>query len=417
MEERVQTPWSVTELNEAVRDLLENTFLRVRVAGEISGLTIHRSGHVYLTLKDEHSQIRAVFFSGAEKCRALELKNGSMVEASGKIAFYTPRGECQLTLRDLKPIGTGTLQERFEAMKKRLAAEGLFDADRKKALPFVPRCIGIVTSPEGAAIRDFIKVALERFPPLRIRIYPAPVQGRGAEYHLAGGVEFFNHYRCADVILITRGGGSMEDLWCFNEEVLARSVAESRLPVVSAVGHEIDTTICDLVADVRAPTPTAAAEVLLPDYHALCDDVESAMRRLGNAAELTWQRSAAALDRLLSAKAMMRPAQMIQERMQTVDYRLKDLENALFRNAREQEMRIAHLQSKLEALSPVRILERGYSVLLDPAGKAVLSPGQIPEGTPVSAILAQGRASLVSQGPEKRRKSTGKGARSGKRPE
>lgn len=417
MEEYLPPPWSVTELNEAIRDLLENTFLPVRVTGEISGLTVHRSGHVYLTLKDEHSQIRAVFFSGAAKCRALELKNGSMVEASGKIAFYAPRGECQLTLRDLKPLGTGTLQERFEAMKKRLAEEGLFDSARKKSLPFVPRCIGIVTSPEGAAIRDFIKVALERFPPLRIRIYPAPVQGRGAEYHLAAGVEFFNRFRCADVILITRGGGSMEDLWCFNEEVLARAVAESRLPVVSAVGHEIDTTICDLAADVRAPTPTAAAEVLLPDFHALCDEVQSAMRRLGNSAELAWQRAGAALDRLLSAKAMMRPAQMIQERMQTVDYRMKDLENALFQTLRDREMRIEHLRSKLEALSPVRILERGYSVLLDPSGKAVLSSGQIPEGSRVSAILAEGRAALVSLGPEDGSAVTGTEARSDRRPE
>lgn len=398
MEEQIPPAWSVTELNEAVKDLLENTFLPVRVAGEISGLTIHRSGHVYLTLKDEHSQIRAVFFSGAEKCRALELQNGSLVEASGKIAFYAPRGECQLTLRDLKPLGVGTLQEQFEAMKKRLAAEGLFDPARKKTLPFVPRCIGIITSPEGAAIRDFIKVALQRFPPLRIRVFPAPVQGKGAELYLAQGVDFFNRYHCADVILITRGGGSMEDLWCFNEEALARAVAESALPVVSAVGHEIDTTICDLAADVRAPTPTAAAETLLPDYHALCDDVESAVRRLGNATELSWQRAKAALDRLVSAKAMMRPAQMLQERMQTVDYMIRDMENALLQSARDQEVRMEHLRSKLNALSPVRILERGYSVLLDPAGKAVVSPDQIPDGTEVAAILAKGRAALVSHG-------------------
>lgn len=397
MEEQIPPPWSVTELNEAVKDLLENTFLPVRVAGEISGLTIHRSGHVYLTLKDEHSQIRAVFFSGAEKCRELGLQNGSQVEASGKIAFYAPRGECQLTLRDLKPLGTGSLQERFEAMKKRLAEEGLFDPAHKRQLPFVPRCIGIITSPEGAAIRDFIKVALQRFPPLRIRVFPAPVQGKGAELYLAHGVGFFNRYRCADVILITRGGGSMEDLWCFNEEVLARAVAESRIPVVSAVGHEIDTTICDLAADVRAPTPTAAAEVLLPDFHGLCNDVESVVRRLRNATELSWQRANAALERLVSAKAMMRPAQMLLERMQTIDYMVRDMESLLLQSARNQEVRLDHLRSKLGALSPVRILERGYSVLLDPAGKAVVSPEQIPAGTKVSAILAKGRAVLVTE--------------------
>lgn len=401
MDEQAQRPWSVTELNEAVRDLLENTFLPVRVAGEISGLTVHSSGHVYLTLKDEKSQIRAIFFNGAAKCRALGLENGSQVEATGKISFYAPRGECQLTLRDLKPLGTGSLQEQFEAMKKRLAAEGLFDPARKKRLPFVPRCIGIITSPDGAAVKDFIKVALQRFPPLRIRIFPAPVQGKGAEMFLAHGVEFFNRYRCADVLLITRGGGSMEDLWCFNEEVLARAVAASRLPVVSAVGHEIDTTICDLAADLRVPTPTAAAEALLPDYHALCEDVESSVRRLSNSTELSWQRAKAALDRLLSAKAMMRPAQMLQERMQTIDYIVRDMENLLLRSARDNEVRLEHLNEKLKALSPARILERGYSVLLDPAGKAVVSPAQIPEGTELTAVLAQGRATLVSKGEKK----------------
>ena len=292
-------------------------------------------------------------------------------------------------------------QEQFEAMKKRLAAEGLFDPARKKRLPFVPRCIGIITSPDGAAVKDFIKVALQRFPPLRIRIFPAPVQGKGAEMFLAQGVEFFNRYRCADVLLITRGGGSMEDLWCFNEEVLARAVAASRLPVVSAVGHEIDTTICDLAADLRVPTPTAAAEALLPDYHALCEDVESSVRRLSNSTELSWQRAKAALDRLLSAKAMMRPAQMLQERMQTIDYIVRDMENLLLRSARDNEVRLEHLNEKLKALSPARILERGYSVLLDPAGKAVVSPAQIPEGTELTAVLAQGRATLVSKGEKK----------------
>ena len=193
----------------------------------------------------------------------------------------------------------------------------------------------------------------------------------------------------------------MDDLWCFNEEALARAVAASRLPVVSAVGHEIDTTICDLVADLRVPTPTAAAEALLPDYHALCEDVASSVRRLSNSTELSWQRAKAALDRLLSAKAMMRPAQMLQERMQTIDYMVRDMENLLLRCARDHEIRLEHLNEKLEALSPARILERGYSVLLDPAGKAVVSPDQIPEGTELTAILAQGRATLVSKGEKK----------------
>ena len=390
--------WTVTQLNEAIKDLLENTFLPVCLLGEISGLTIHRSGHVYLTLKDEHAQIRAVYFNGAAQCSELDLRNGTQVEAYGRIAFYAPRGECQLTLREIKLLGTGSLQQKFEEMKKRLAAEGLFDADRKKDLPFVPRCIGIITSPEGAAIKDFIKVALKRFPPLRFRVFPAPVQGKGAEQILAQGVRFFNRYHCADVILITRGGGSLEDLWPFNEEVLARAVAESDLPVVSAVGHEIDTTICDLVADRRAPTPTAAAEVLLPDFHALKEDAEALLLRLKNATELTWQRAQSRLERLCSAKAMMRPAQMLQERMQMIDYTVKDMENALFRAAQEQENRLLRLHDKLNALNPTKILNRGYAVLLDNQGKAVTLPLQVPAGSEVTAILAGGRIKLESKG-------------------
>lgn len=393
--------WTVTQLNEAVKDLLENTFLPVCILGEISGLTIHRSGHVYLTLKDEHSQMRAVYFNGAAKCSELDLRNGTQVEAYGKIAFYTPRGECQLTLREIKLIGTGALQQKFEEMKERLAAEGLFHSDRKKELPFVPRCIGIITSPEGAAIKDFIKVALKRFPPLRFRLYPAPVQGKGAEHHLAQGVRFFNRYHCADVILITRGGGSLEDLWPFNEEVLARAVADSALPVVSAVGHEIDTTICDLVADRRSPTPTAAAEALLPDYQVLWDAVDTVMHRLKNTTELSYQQALSRLERLRSAKAMMRPAQMLQERMQMIDYIVKDMENALFRSAQDQEGRLLHLKDKLSALNPTKILNRGYAVLLDKHGKAVTLPSQAPAGSEMTAILAEGRINVVSKGEQK----------------
>ena len=417
---------SVSGATAIIKDRLDD-LPRMTVEGEVSNLRPpNASGHLYFTLGDEGAKLNVTFFSFRQKAQGEipRFENGAKVRVTGRISLYAPHGSYQLNAERLEVgDGTGALLLRFEALKRKLFAEGLCEASRKRPLPRLPRRVGIVTAPTGAAVRDILNILSRRYPNLHILLAPCRVQGAEATEEIARAIELLNaHFgpdspEPLDAMIVGRGGGSLEDLWCFNEEVLARSVAESRLPVVSAVGHEIDTTICDLVADVRAPTPTAAAEVLLPDYHALCDDVESAMRRLGNAAELAWQRSAAALDRLLSAKAMMRPAQMIQERMQTVDYRLKDLETALFRNVREQEMRIAHLQSKLEALSPVRILERGYSVLLDPAGKAVLSPGQIPDGTPVSAILAQGRASLVSRGPEKRRKSIGKGARSGKRPE
>ena len=390
MEERVQTPWSVTELNEAVRDLLENTFLPVRVAGEISGLTIHRSGHVYLTLKDEHSQIRAVFFSGAEKCRALELKNGSLVEASGKIAFYTPRGECQLTLRDLKPIGTGTLQERFEAMKKRLAAEGLFDADRKKALPFVPRCIGIVTSPEGAAIRDFLQIINRRFPNVNIRIYPCMVQGQGAAEQVARGVEFFNRTGGADVIVVTRGGGSMEDLWTFNEERLARAVAASAIPVISAVGHEIDFTICDFAADLRVPTPSAAAELVIGKREEMAAKLERLDKDLRNVLALTLTRLRSRFERAAGSFVFREPKHLAEMRRQQLD----ELESRLFSCAENlllrHRSRLDRLAGTLAALNPRRQLERGYAILFDPAENRPVTTSKLPAGTPLRAQLADG---------------------------
>lgn len=386
--------WSVSDLNTALKDLLENTFLPVRVIGEISGITIHRSGHVYLTLKDEHAQIKAVYFSGAQKCLDLGIENGMQVEASGKISFYSQRGECQLNLRDLQPVGTGTLQQRFEEMKKRLAEEGLFDQERKKTLPFIPRCIGVITSPEGAAIHDFIRVALDRFPELRIRVFPAPVQGKGAERHLAQGVEFFNRVKPVDVILLTRGGGSIEDLWPFNEEILARAIAASEKPVVSAVGHEIDISISDLVADLRAPTPTAAAEMILPDLYALKREIATGENRLRNAMAYAAERASSRLQTALSARALTRPVQLIMERTQTVDLLVRDMELALQQAFQNAEVRLEHRTDSLQKLNPESILNRGYSILLNHEGKAIREPADAPKDSLLTARLAQGSLKL-----------------------
>ena len=389
--------WSVSDLNGALKDLLENTFLPVRVIGEISGITIHRSGHVYLTLKDEHAQIKAVYFSGAQKCIDAGIENGMQVEAYGKISFYTQRGECQLSLRSLLPIGAGTLQQRFEEMKQRLAAEGLFDSDKKKPLPFIPRCIGIITSPEGAAIHDFIRVALDRFPPLRIRVFPAPVQGKGAEKYLAQGVAFFNKVKPVDVILLTRGGGSIEDLWPFNEEVLARAIAASEKPVVSAVGHEIDTSISDLAADLRAPTPTAAAEMILPELSGLQREIDSCSTRLRNSMAYAAERATSRLQTALSARALTKPVQLILERTQTVDLKVRDMELALQQAFREAETDLAHKIDSLKNLNPEAILNRGYSILLTKTGKAVRSPKDAPAGTPLTAKLAEGTLNVRAE--------------------
>ena len=382
--------WTVSDLNSALKDLLENSFLPVRVIGEISGITIHRSGHVYLTLKDESAQIRAVYFSGARKCLDAGIENGMQVEAYGKVSFYSQRGECQLNLMSLLPVGAGTLQQRFEAMKKRLAEEGLFDAERKKPLPFIPRCIGIITSPDGAAIHDFIRVALDRFPPLRIRVFPAPVQGKGAEKLLAQGVEFFNKVKPVDVILLTRGGGSIEDLWPFNEEVLARAIAASEKPVVSAVGHEIDISISDLVADLRAPTPTAAAEMMLPDFSALMRELDSGWTRLRNSVAFAVEKASSRLQTALSARALTKPVQLILERTQTVDLMVRDMELALRQSFQSAQVKLEHLEDSLGKLNPESVLNRGYAILLNRSGKAVLSPDDAPKDSRLSAKLARG---------------------------
>ena len=200
--------WSVSEVNGAVREIIEGSLLPVWVGGEVGNLTLHRSGHAYLTLKDANAQIRAVFFGGAEQCMRLKIREGSKVEAYGKLSVYMQRGEYQLNVKNMRPMGIGDLQQQFEEMKRKLAAEGLFDEDRKKPLPFLPTRIGVVTSPEGAALQDFLKISLARFPMLTIRIYPSPVQGKGAELKIAEGVRYFNRRRNVDVIVVTRGGGS-----------------------------------------------------------------------------------------------------------------------------------------------------------------------------------------------------------------
>ena len=219
--------WRVSDVNAAIREIVENSLMPFWLEAEVGTLSIQRSGHVYLTFKDEKSQLRAVFFGGAAQCEAMNLRIGTAVEVYGKLTVYEVRGEYQFSIKMMRPVGMGELQRRFEMLKTKLEAEGLFDPARKKTVPVLPGRIGVVTSPEGAAVRDFLQIINRRFPNIHIKIYPSPVQGKGAEIKLAAGIEFFNRHKCVDVIVITRGGGSLEDLWPFNEEILARAVAAS----------------------------------------------------------------------------------------------------------------------------------------------------------------------------------------------
>ena len=391
-----QNVWSVSEVNEAVRTLLEDSLMPLWVCGEVGNLTLHRSGHVYLTLKDEKSQIKAVFFGGVELCRKLNITAGAKVEAFGKLSVYMQRGEYQLNIKTLRPLGIGDLQAQFEELKNRLASEGLFDPDRKKPIPFLPTRIGVVTSPEGAALQDFLKISLNRFPQLHIKICPAAVQGKGAEKEIARGIARFNAEKDVDVIVVTRGGGSLEDLWPFNEEITARAIAASTIPVVSAVGHEIDFTIADFAADLRAPTPSGAAELLIPERTVLEGELSSLATRLKTAVSLAGERAENALNALLHSDVLRRPLYFVMEKSQCVDMYLRDMESALKNDLTSKEQTLAALEEKLHAVGPESVLGRGYAILLGPDKKTPLTdPGQVPSGMDVTARLAKGDLSLT----------------------
>jgi len=391
--------WSVSEVNAAIRDMIEGSLLPIWVCGEVGNLTLHRSGHVYMTLKDASSQMRAVFFGGAALCRQQQIVEGSQVEAFGKLSVYLARGEYQLNVKSLRPLGLGDLQRNFEMLKAKLASEGLFDEARKKAIPAFPRRIGIISSPEGAALRDFIRISSDRMPGLQLKIYPAPVQGKGAERKLAAGVEFFNRTGGVDVIVLTRGGGSLEDLWPFNEEVLARAVAASRIPVVSAVGHEIDFTICDFVADLRSPTPSGAAETLVPVKADIEATINSLSKRMIAQAHLALERLRGRFERAKSSAALRQPAYMVVERRQHIDELAKSMETALSKAVERGKSELSSLSGRLNALSPYAVLNRGYALLTTEAGHPVMAPSDAPAGAKLLAKLASGSLNVRSEGP------------------
>ena len=390
-----QQVWSISEINAALRDMIENSFMPFWIRGEISNLVLHRSGHAYCSLKDDRSQMRAAFFGGAEKMRELGLQNGALIEAFGNVTVYEVRGEYQFSMRKVRLAGMGDLQMRFEALRRKLEAEGLFDPVRKRDLPFLPQRIGLVTSPTGAAVRDFLQVLDRRFPRMQVRIVPVPVQGEGAAVRIAGAVELLNRLGDCDVIVVTRGGGSMEDLWEFNEEVVARAVAASRIPVVSAVGHEIDFTICDFAADLRAPTPSAAAEMVSPREEDLLDRMDGCARHLRSAVDLRIASAARRVEALAAAPLFREPGHLLEMRSQQLDELQVRLTNRVERCMTDAGHRLEALALRLNGVDPRRQLERGYAILTNGTdGKPLTSAQGVFSGTAVKAILADGELSL-----------------------
>ncbi len=292
--------WTVTALNRELRKLLDSAFTPMWITGEVSNLKIHQSGHVYFSLKDEKSQVRAVMFNGANFARSLGLENGMEVETFGKVRIYEAYGQYQIYVDEIRLGGEGRLQREFEALKKKLQAEGLFDPERKQRIPEIPQCVGLITSVNGAAIKDFLNVVERRFPGLHIRIIDARMQGADSAPQVIRAIRYLNRNEACDVIVLTRGGGSAEDLWCFNDEELVRQVAASEIPIISAIGHEVDFTLAEFASDLRAATPSAAAELVVGARAALRDKLGGMQRRLVGSLDLLHHRLLGRLDRARS---------------------------------------------------------------------------------------------------------------------
>ncbi len=388
--------WSVSAVNRAVKETLEGAFMPFWMGGEVGSLLLHRSGHAYFQMKDEKSQIKVCWFGGASQCRSLGVENGTVVEVYGNLSVYDVRGEYQFSVKNLRLAGVGALQQRFEEVKRKLEAEGLFDPAKKKLIPVLPRKIGVVSSPSGAAIRDFLQIINRRFPNVEIKIFPAQVQGATAAQEILQGVEFFNRPGMADVIVVTRGGGSMEDLWCFNDENLARCIAASKVPVISAVGHEIDFTICDFAADLRVPTPSAAAELVIGRYDEITSRVERADKDMCMVLMNRVQRAAMRLQNLAGKLDYYAPLRQLDRNKQYIDELELRLDSALKLAHSTAVYQVDKLSASLMALDPSRQLARGYAMVFEADGRTLVSSSKVASEKLLKVRFADGTLEVKS---------------------
>ncbi len=363
---------SVTELTEQIKNILENNFDSIWVSGEISNFKHHYSGHMYFTLKDDSAEIKVVMFKGFNQYLRFKPEDGMQVLANGKLSVYEQRGQYQLYLKKLEPSGIGTLYLAFEALKKQLAEESLFDPDRKKELPKYPNTVGVITSQSGAAIQDIFQILKRRAPFVHIILRTTKVQGEGAALDIVQAIEEFNKYKKIDVIILGRGGGSLEDLWPFNEEIVARAISVSNIPIISAVGHETDYSISDLVADRRAPTPSAAAEIVSPsvsDIKEKFDRLEMKLESyIKNLIERKWQSA----DELINRHSRQKPTRIIELQYSELVKLSGRFINSILQNQNYWGMKLNPLTEKLSTLNPKAILERGYSVAFKLPGKQII---------------------------------------------
>jgi exodeoxyribonuclease VII large subunit len=405
---------SVSELNKRVRILLENQFEMLWVAGELSNVKRAAAGHWYFALKDAGASVDCALFRNRAQFLDFKPEDGMQVEVRARVTLYEPRGSYQLVVEELRRAGLGALHEAFEKLKAKLAAEGLFETARKRPLPAFPRAIGVVTSPQAAALRDMLTTLAGRAPMTPVILYPAQVQGEGAGAQVARAIERANARGECDVLILGRGGGSLEDLWAFNEEVVARAIAASAIPVVSGVGHETDFTIADFVADLRAPTPTAAAVAASPDRGALADSVAALRRRLvrdlQRAIEVRTQRLDGLARRLLTpAERLARDRERLVQHARRLRRALPDLERArrelgrlaehlAAASSRAHADRARHLQlarNALGHLDPTQVLGRGYSIVRNADGHIRSSSAGLASGTPLDITFSEGGAKVT----------------------
>lgn len=428
--------WRVGEFTARIRGELESSFPDIWIQGEVSNFRVSPNGHYYFTLKDGSAQISCFVWKRNLRQLKMRPEDGLEVTVRGGVTVYEPRGQYQLVVQYLEPVGVGALQLAFEQLKKRLAAEGLFDSERKRPLPMLPQRIGLVTSPRGAAVADMIRVLRRRFENMHLLLYPVRVQGEGAAAEIAAAVNFFSQSKAVDVVIVARGGGSIEDLWAFNEEIVARAIVTCKVPVISGVGHQTDFTIADFVADLRAPTPSAAAELVVKSKAELAERLRNLEHKLAQQARYRVLMAKQALTELLAEPGWRRLEGSLRERAQQVDEMQARLMQVLRDSVAEKRQRLAlaaqralsldlkgmverrrlqlaqlqrgliarmglitlglrkqleSFSAQLQQLSPLGVLERGYAIVFDAEGRVLKSASAVGVGDAISVRLAKGR--------------------------
>ena len=396
---KINNTYTVAQVNKYIKKILDNDFIlsNIVVKGEISNFKNHSSGHLYFSLKDESATIKCIMFKGQALGLKFKPEDGMKVLISGYISAYERDGQYQLYCDSIQLDGMGDLYAKYEKLKEKLQKEGLFDESRKKKLPLLPKTVAVITSPTGAVIKDILNVSLRRFPKANIKLFPAAVQGEGAFNELVHQVNFVNENNMADVIIIGRGGGSIEDLWNFNSEELAYAIANSKIPVVSAVGHETDFTICDFVSDLRAPTPSAAAEVVFPVLEELNYKLSNFEKRMKFALTENLKNKKKQLQRIYESYYFKRPQELVNKLKIRLDNSQKDLINIEEKIITEKKNSFVKLTNKLDALSPLKTLSRGYAVAIK-EGVTIKSVLELKDNDKFKVRLSDGEVNAIKEG-------------------